>query len=374
VQHQASRRDFLRAAATAAALALPVGLGRSSAHAEATSRRPQIPGIATDALGRRHSLAYLGVYQPATIPGCSAPAALETFIGRRFAINHHFRSPPEADWAALRAHLQDDLCAGRIPMVSYAAGKSPGFPDTEAGAQRAAFARLVATAQGERDAYIDGQAAALAALEAPLFLRFTWEFDIRYLGPAGATAFRAAWRHVHARFQRAGATNVAFVWCPTWYAYESGTAARFYPGDRVVDWIGADGYARAPYYRSFAGLFTAAHAFAVHRGKPFMVAETGVQRLSRQDGAIVGRTAQSSWLDELRRVLAADEFTNLKAVLYFDADGDDRPQPNHWKLTVPDHGPAARSFRALAWSPRLTTAAPAWRPAPLVPPVSPRAI
>ena len=36
-------------------------------------------------------------------------------------------------------------------------------------------------AAGRRDAWIDGQARALKALRTPVFLRFTWEFDRRYL-------------------------------------------------------------------------------------------------------------------------------------------------------------------------------------------------
>lgn len=359
MQQHASRRDFLRASAATAALALPIWAGGPSAQAATTAGKPGVPGSYTGPDGVRRSLAYLGVHDPGDVAGCSDPAVLEQVIGRRFAINHHFRSPPESDWAPLRDAMRKDRAAGRIPMLSYAAGKAAGYPDTETGARQAAYARLLEITNGRRDAQIDGQAAALAALGGPAFLRFTWEFDIRYFGTAGATAFLAAWRYVHHRFQRAGATNVAFVWSPTWRAFADSTARHFYPGDRFVDWIAADGYSRCTSYPSFSALFTAANVFAVQHGKPFMVAETGVHRLGRQDDALIGPTAQSSWLDELRTTLAINRFANLKALLYFHVDGDNSPQPNHWRVTTPQDGPAARSFKALAWNPRLKARPPA---------------
>ena len=168
-----------------------------------------------------------------------------------------------------------------------------------------------------------------------------------------AAAHRAAWQHVWTRFQRVGATNVAFVWCPTWLAYQDGTAAHFYPGSSYVDWIAADGYARSPDYRSFPTMFTAANVFALAHGKPFMVAETGVQRLSSQASTTSGRTKQSVWLDELSHALAEGRFANLKALVYFDTDGDNQPSPNAWRVTVPTPGPAIEAFTRLAWNPRL---------------------
>jgi hypothetical protein len=340
------RREFLRATAMSAAAIAAFGF-RSAPGAAVTAPaggKPRIPGTGS---------AYFGAYRPGSVAGCSSPLDLETMVGHTFGINHHFRSPPDSPWAPLRDHLRADQHAGRISMLSYAAGKASGYADE----RTAALVRLTEIARGERDAYLDGQARALAALGTPAFLRFAWECDIRYAGTFGANAYRAAWRRVHSRFRLQGATNVAFVWCPTWLAFQDVTAGRYYPGDQYVDWIAADGYARYPDYRSFSALFTAANLFALRRGKPFMVAETGVHRLTRQDRITSGSTEQSAWLDDVRHLLTSGRFANLKALVYFHMDGDNVPQPNSWRVTVPNPGPALRSFESLASTPRLRAVA-----------------
>ena len=71
---------------------------------------------------------------------------------------------------------------------------------------------------GSDDALITAEAQKLAALKAPVFLRWYWEPNfpssanyaecIGSLGPAG---YVAAFRHIHDLFAAAGASNVAFV-------------------------------------------------------------------------------------------------------------------------------------------------------------------
>lgn len=348
------RRDFLRTAAGSALLAsgltaADLGLTDIATAAVRAGPKPRIPGSYRDRTGKTHSLAYFGLHQSGPGPGISAPESFEAGLGRRTAINHSFRQPPEAPWAPLRTRMLRDKRAGRIPMLSYAAGEKPGIENHDI----AALARLREITSGSRDTVIDGQARALAALRTPVFLRFTWEFDQRYRGNVGAAAHKAAWRHVRKRFRAVGATNVAFVWCPTWAAFGNGRAAAYYPGDSYVDWIGADGYARTPDYRSFASMFSSGHAFARGRHKPFMVCETGVHRLADQDDDTTGPTEQSAWLDAVRSVLDQDRLTNVKALLYFHVDGDNHPSPNNWKVTEPAGGPASTAFKALAWHPRL---------------------
>ena len=351
------RRQLLRAGLGTAVAA--TGLTAVDLHLPATAAigrdlvpKPRIPGTYRDATGKLRSLAYLGLFQAGTTPGISEPEDLEAALGRRTAINHCFRQPPDAPWAPVRDRMLADKRAGRIPMLSYAAGEQPGIASHSA----AALARLKAIAAGQLDAQINGQAKALISLRTPVFLRFTWEFDLRYLGTAGATIHKAAWRHVWERFQAVGANNVAFVWCPSWAAYTNGRAATYYPGNAYVDWIGADGYARSPDYRTFSSMFTKANEFAANHRKPFMVCETGVHRLPEEDDRTTGSTAQSSWLDALRANLDQDRFANLKALLYFHVDGDDQPLPNQWRLTTPPEGPAFTSFQALATHQRLQAA------------------
>ncbi|SDJ55592.1 glycoside hydrolase family 26 protein [Streptomyces indicus] len=310
-----SRRGFGRGAlALAAAPLLTAVPARAAGTASTASLIPP-------------SGAHLGAYNYiGDDTGVSGPEPLESKLGQRLGINHCFQM---YDAAPPLARMRTDLAAGRIPMLSWAAG------DT---------ARLRAILAGTHDAWIDGQARALGSLGAPLLLRFTWEFDLRY---ADSALFKDVWRYVHGRFARE-APLVAFVWCPTWRAYrETAKAEPFYPGDAYVDWIGADGYARprpaepAYDYRPFSLLFDAAHAFAVDRGKPFVVGETGVHRADSDP-------VQAAWLTAAHGAVK-ESFPGLKALVYFHRDGEQ--EDAHWRVTVPDGGPAQRAFTAIAADP-----------------------
>jgi hypothetical protein len=52
----------------------------------------------------------------------------------------------------------------------------------------------------------------------------------------------AAFRHVHAVFEAAGAANVKFVWCPNNYPFDLDILQSYYPGQDAVDWLCMDGY------------------------------------------------------------------------------------------------------------------------------------
>ncbi|MBB5786428.1 glycoside hydrolase family 26 protein [Jiangella mangrovi] len=310
------RRSFLGVAGGVAAGVALGGTLTPSAAAVPRDRSELIPS----------SGAHLGVYAYAgNDAGVSQPEALESRIGHQLRINHCFHhygtAPHTARW-------QNDIAAGRIPMISWGAG-----PQT----------RLQEIADGLHDDEISGQATLLASLEAPLFLRFTWEFDLRYTDTA---LFREVWTYVHAKF--AGAPNVAFVWCPTWRAYrETFKADAFYPGDAFVDWIAADAYARphtdpAYHYRPFDLMMDTAHAFAADHGKPFMVGETGVHRAAVDP-------VQAAWLTTTRSVVKSS-YPQLKAFVYFHRDGD-APDGDDWRVTVPDGGPAQQAFAAFAHDP-----------------------
>ena len=52
----------------------------------------------------------------------------------------------------------------------------------------------------------------------------------------------AAWRHVRARFRRAGADNAVWVWNPIASYAGSTPLKQLFPGSRSVDWMAVDGY------------------------------------------------------------------------------------------------------------------------------------
>lgn len=274
--------------------------------------------------------AYFGIYHYiGNDNGISGPEALETKIGRTFAINHCFQPVDVLFVTEHRARALTDIAAGRIPMISWAAGNET---------------RLGEILAGTHDDWIAEQVTGLAALGVPVLMRFTWEFDLRYLDTG---LFTDVWRYVRWKFT-AGAPNVEFVWCPTWRAYrETNKADAFYPGDQHVDWIAADGYARRNlekpdyHYRDFRLMFDTAHRFSVDHGKPFMVGETGVNR----DDV---NPVQAAWLTATHTAIL-DEFPNLKAFLYFHRDGSEEDE--HWRIDVPDGGPAQDAFTAMATDP-----------------------
>ena len=135
----------------------------------------------------------------------------------------------------------------------------------------------------------------------------------RYLG--SPAQFVAAWRHVYDMFQARGVSNARFVWAPIAANYATGVAQSFYPGNRYVDWIGADGYNWYPgrpgsKWTTFGDIFAAFYAWAAPRGKPLIVAETGAQ----EDPAVPGGRPHGSRM----RPRGSAPTAPIRAVSYFD--------------------------------------------------------
>ncbi len=107
---------------------------------------------------------------------------------------------------------------------------------------------------GSCDTYIRGFAQALKTPpmdQLRFLIRFAHEMNLResawWPGHTGqdASAFVAAWQHVHKVFSEVNVSNVEWVWAPN---YESNPLDdwndrnNYYPGDAYVDWVGVDGY------------------------------------------------------------------------------------------------------------------------------------
>ncbi len=174
---------------------------------------------------------------------------------------------------------------------------------------------------GNDDALITAEAQRLAALKAPIFLRWYWEPNfpgsadysncIGSLGPAG---YASAFRHIHDLFVGAGASNVAFVFSLSTSAADQ-DLYQYYPGSSYVDWIAADGYLRTsvPAATGFVDRFSSWYSDFAAFGKPMMISETA---------AFSG--GQSSYLQQIESQLSpSGAFPLIKAVMYFDAPGND---------------------------------------------------
>ena len=285
--------------------------------------RPYIPPVGT---------AYLGAWvRPLPVtrqtPVDQELSALPSFnsgLGHSLSVVHVYQ-----DWAAptSMSTLQKVLANGSTPMIDWRCGPSD--------------ADILA---GHDDALITSFATQLAQLKAPVFLRWFYEFNFPFspdyqsciggLGPAG---YAAAFRHIHALFTAAGATNVAFVWCIA-AAGQDQDWIKYYPGPAYVDWIAADGYLRnsATYTTGqFAQRFGAWYSAFASFGKPMMITETAT---------LSG--AQAQYLSDIKGLLD-NGYPMIRGLLYFDAPG----KGGIYQYPLDQSGYS--EFRALASDPRF---------------------
>ena len=191
---------------------------------------------------------------------------------------------------------------------------------------------------GSQDSYLWAQAQAVKNYGGPVFIRLDWEMNADFypdwnLPGVTPAMFIAAWRYVYGIFQKDGATNAAFVWCPNlWNAPGDLSASTWYPGDAYVDWLGIDAYpqsAVASFVLTGPGGLDDTAKFAVQHDKPLMVAEWA-PALPQPDTA----AAMSLIFD-----FAAAHPKTVKALVYFDFD------TNGKDYTLKDHPVGAAEFR-----------------------------
>lgn len=240
-------------------------------------------------------------------------------IGRPLAIVHTYQS-----WLL---HVQNQTLSalaanGAIPIIDWACGDYD--------------ANIIA---GRDDAMISAFAQQLAQYGRPVFLRWYWEPNLHNnnytscIGGLGPQGYAQAWQHIWTLFQEAGATNVAFVWCPGISGTQSGLGA-FYPGSQYVDWIGVDGYDRTHAGSTvFASNFGAFYAKWSLKGLPMMIAETGATN------------DQASYLAGVEADLAS-QFPDIKAFLYFDGRSH-----SNWSLEYGSGSTGLAQFTQMANTP-----------------------
>lgn len=279
----------LRRASTV--LVLCVSLVAASPAATAATARPQ-----TLLAPPSGSLFGASVQQESGQTRQAAYADLERRLGRKLGIAHKFYN-----WNAVfpTADERWNLSNGNTPMISWH-GTKVSYINS-----------------GSQDALIRARADGVKALGKPVFIRWFWEMDhsaaaTTVISPAD---FNAAWRRIRNIFKARGATNVAWVWCPTAYGFTTGRAQTFYPGDANVDWTCADGYNWAPAlegspWRSFEAIFASYYSWAAARPKPMMIGETGaLERLAYE---------KSNWINATRNTVKY-KYGRIAAFVWFDA-------------------------------------------------------
>ena len=158
----------------------------------------------------------------------------------------------------------------------------------------------------------------LKARRAPVLVAYHHEPELsgnrRY---GNAPEFIAAYRRVVSIFRSRGATNVSFVWQMTDWAFRTSSsdpqfAAKWYPGDKYVDVVGADAYnwytcghgrGRWMQLEALAGPMV---SFAKAHGRKASLPEFGSVRDSRRP----------AWISEAGRWLKSQDAT-MVAAFYF---------------------------------------------------------
>jgi Glycosyl hydrolase family 26 len=246
------------------------------------------------------------------IPSLGQLDASESTVGARAAIVGTF-----ADWAHapdLTAGLGEAANKrGAVLLISW-----EPWDSWSGGADQPAYA-LRTIAAGDHDALIDRWATEIARYRRPVMLRFAAEMNGDWLPRSTASNgnrpgdYVAAWRHVRARFRRAGATNAVWVWNPT-ALYDGATPLRgLFPGAREIDWLAVDGYnwgsVRDWGWQSYADIFAPTlHALrALAPAGPVMIAET----------ASAPGPRRAAWVTDMLRSAQAD---GVGAVVWFEFD------------------------------------------------------
>jgi len=223
---------------------------------------------------------------------------LERQIGRPLALHAEYytwRHPFPG------GHEADDYAHGRVPVISWDCG-----------------AKAIDIISGREDAVIRAHALLFKQYGHRVFLRYFWEMNLPYAvenrascsdplrdvnGYISPADFIDAWDHIRAVFRAEGATNVAWLWCPSGYLLQD--PLPYYPGDSQVSWIGFDHYDLTGTL-GLLNTLAAPYAALEKLPKPMLVAETGT---------IQGR--QYPYLSTAPAILQAN-FPRIRGFMYFD--------------------------------------------------------
>jgi mannan endo-1,4-beta-mannosidase len=228
---------------------------------------------------------------------------------------------------------------GAIPFFSWAPDSLPSID-----------AKI---ARGAYDAYVTTWAKQAKKWGHPFFLRFAWEMNGSWFGwgignqnhntPAD---FVAMWRHVHDIFEKVGAKNVTWVWCPNVNAPTTfKPISQLYPGNDVVNWTCLDGYNGNNPWLSFSALYSGSYnqiTGTIAPDKPMILGEVA----STETGG-----SKSRWITDMFSSLPA-LFPRIRGVVWANDRSVGPGGNSDWLI---ESSPAAASaFAASIASPTFT--------------------
>lgn len=279
-----------------------------------------------------------GLYDPGCPPRIGPVATWEAELGVPISIISWYQAWGSGQAAPRPELIQEAQRLGLVPLITWEPWQLPAdIGSHKHPAAQPAFA-LACILNGAYDLYIDEWAQALAACQAPLWLRPLHEMNGNWY-PWGGTVngntphlFRAVWQYLRRRFAAAGAQNVSWVWCPYVQSVPDtpdNALERYFPGADQVDWLGLDGYNWGTsqiwsHWQSFAELFGEAYQrlLALAPEKPVMIAELGCAETGGDKAA---------WLRQAFGEIIS-HFDRIQAVVWFHIDKE-----CNWRL---DSSPA----------------------------------
>jgi hypothetical protein len=216
--------------------------------------------------------------------------------------------------------------AGAIPLFSWGPGWAP-----KVDAQ---------IASGAKDQYLLQWAEEAKAWGHPLFLRFAWEMNGSWfpwgVGADGNTAadYVAMWRHVYDVFQRVGASNVTWVWCPNVTATTTyKPLSALYPGDAYVNWTCLDGYNGGDPWVSFGELYGPTYTqitSTIAPSKPLIIGEVS----STETGG-----SKAAWISNMFTLLPT-LFPQIRGFVWYEGSQSGPGNRSDWEV---ESSPAAKA-------------------------------
>ena len=201
-------------------------------------------------------------------------------------------------------------------------------------------------AAGKYDAYIRERARECKAFGKPMFIRFAHEANGGwYAWNKYPDAVKSASQRIYNIFKEEGATNVAFVWCPTFDTSNTKAWLKYYPGDAYVDWVGIDVYNWARWPRTFDAMVKDFYAEYASR-KPIMIGEISSAEKFNPDPGFYNPDAQSKakFITDMFNDMNT-KYPKIKAFVWFNVEKED-----NWKI---DSGPESlKAFQTGVANPR----------------------
>ncbi|MGV8895699.1 MAG: glycoside hydrolase family 26 protein [Rhodoglobus sp.] len=232
--------------------------------------------------------------------------------------------------------------SGRMPVLSLEPWDPSAGPDQPEW-------RLETIVGGQHDDDLGRWATELADFGQPVVLRFAHEMNGSWypwsveVGDNSAAGYVAAWNHMHAIFEAAGADNVLFAWSPNVpFGGHQTPFADLYPGSDQVDILGIDGYNQdtdtfdwlTPEQLFREGI---AELEDLDPTKPIVVMET-----ASTEGAS-SENSKAMWIGELVRYLDANP--RIGGFIWFQ---DDKEKDWRFNSTAESQG-AMRAALAARW-------------------------